>query len=1317
MNRTDNQAEPSCGGPPIAERPAAGPPKSCVQAHLVRPAKMPTGRSAEKGKAYETRNWSLFFFFRIMQQGEMQETLSRLKAILAQEEESGFRRLKMDLAFPTVLNAGLVSQALRDMREAHERTIEQEAGAEAAEGTSADVNATSVSAPSAMSPAADEGQGAPEALRRPDDGPADAPARAFRNWLKVLLDANGECMLNEMRSLLELLPPSSAPEDIYQAFNLPSDVEPISEAARLMAFAFSNNVAAVPARIVGNLGAIYAYLAAHYKDALTAIRRSIESPPDEGSPHGFLARIVLYEMLRQGESLFVDHPGRPVLRSESDESERLREVDGTDRTPISMAFTFAGLKALKLDSDTLASFPEPFREGMAARAHRLGDVGRHAPEHWEGELGLNTVHGFFTGASNLEVEPHEAPSEPFWRGLREDIRHFNDPTAEEGVNLRGWIGQLFRLLGLEVVHIELGQDPYEVEKDDNDNEKIKHLPTRKEHFGFRDGLSQPFVDMGLGDTLPGGGTADRRGTWSPVAPGEIFLDREDESGQTHILPLNVDLREGSTYLVFRKLEQDVEGFRSFLGQQRPDNPRGQRKLAAQFVGRWENGTSLVHSPHAERSIAGPETEAALNDFRYAADDPDGRKCPLGAHVRRANPRDIGGRNDVRHHRILRRGIAYGGPLLKEGEPDDGEKRGILFIAANARIDLQFEVIQGDWLNGGEFLGQAGLGRCPISGTQDGTVRSSFLEAGAVAPVSGLPNFVTLRGGDYFFAPGITALRKIAQGCTFEPSRELPYDGYAIADVCPPSLFGEDRLAKIGWRQLSKGLAVRMRAGETDFFGGIPQREKVAFVGRYNDVKAVLSNDPVPENEKGDGDGDVYFSVEPYLTAGSRISRGERFLVGLDTGNPSRKRLFAILDAAWNRLQSEWQKEWPDLKPEEAADRVVRQAGKAGLDAALRRTAGARRIDLVEDLAAQAAYGVIRKIFGISGPSWLSELAGAFPFSRQHVGDLPPDWIAAFKGERPTDPGLKTMQVWSTFLIADLIGNSMSQQVLQGLSRQAGSEMLNHIDQSIAEIRARGPVGNPRNLVEAFLLTGQDLLAKAVQGASPEGPNDPWTYYHPHGDNWRHLYHKDMTIILLEIIGSTLAVIPLTFGSVMKTLLDLRLDLPMMLERLKDQPGAAAKIIYESERLNPNSAIRIRRCTAAKYVGTTTPRRLIAKGDFVAALIATANKDRHIFWEPERFELGDVDPLSSLHGRRRRNGKSPRDPSDYLMFGVRGSNKECWGADRAAMPILEECLYACGRLQGLRPVAGPRGEPQKIGTVTVGLPARFTRILAKDARDT
>ena len=182
---------------------------------------------------------------------------------------------------------------------------------------------------------------------------------------------------------------------------------------------------------------------------------------------------------------------------------------------------------------------------------------------------------------------------------------------------------------------------------------------------------------------------------------------------------------------------------------------------------------------------GPHPQRVINDFLYAADDPRGQRCPLGAHARRTNPRDTGGTDEVQRHRILRRSISYGGPFLPPDADGDGRRRGLLFIALNSRIDMQFELVQSRWIDGGEFLGQVGLNRCPIVGAHEGKADDAFLEARAVAPVTHLPRFVTTRGGDYFFAPGIDALRAIAEGFPFPPDGTPPYNGVSMGEPTRP----------------------------------------------------------------------------------------------------------------------------------------------------------------------------------------------------------------------------------------------------------------------------------------------------------------------------------------------------------------------------------------------------------------------------------------------------------------------------------------------------------------------------------------------------
>jgi Dyp-type peroxidase family len=940
--------------------------------------------------------------------------------------------------------------------------------------------------------------------------------------------------------------------------------------------------------------------------------------------------------------------------------------------PINMAFTYAGLSAMKIDETVLASFPEAFKEGMAARARRLHDTGPSAPENWDGELGLDSVHGYFSGGSENATPAAEA----YWKALRADVAAFNDRVSERGELLRMWIGLLFRFIGLEIVHIELGQEPYEVAN--GERRPLKH---RTEHFGFRDGVSQPFVDMGLGDTLPGGGTPGRNGSWTPVAPGEIFLDQPDEDGEPHRSPIAEALRVGSTFLVFRKLEQDVQGFRDFLKTQRPGDTPAQDLLAAQIVGRWKNGTPLALSPTSELKID-DEAEAELNNFRYRDQDGNGQRCPLSAHIRRANPRDIGKPGEVRHHRILRRGMSYGGPLLPEGSLD-AEKRGLLFIAANARIDLQFEVIQANWLNGGEFLGQAGLDRCPLMGANDG-VTSTFLAPGAAAPMTPLPRFVITRGGDYFFAPGLSVLRSMTNP---EQHFKMPYSklvrhAFSMAEAGTPALFDAARQQAFGARLLAGAPPIRAQLPPQP--DGL--RETVVFVGLHSDVRTVLRSVVQPDGEN------VNFSTRPYHQAGRRLTDGETLILGADLAGPTRsdrERLTPVLNLAWDALATGLTAP-DDSQQQQTVEAALRDIARTELETALRRAASGRHIDLVSDLAVQAAYGVIVRLFGAPGPSRLAGMAATPSSAPRHIGDLPRDWISALQGEREADPGLTTMQAWAAVLAADLVGNVQNQQMLQMAARRAAAEMLRHIEHLLADALA-SDVTTPRTLIQAFV--HNESLA-AIRALYPRDPATP-------GARWTDQYYEDVAVILLEIVSTTLVAVPIAFASVMTAVLKYRIDLGTLLPQLRR--GGLARLIYEAERLEPFLARRMRQCEADTVLARKAESAKLQKGDFIVALVAAANKDPRVFKEPNRFSLAPYGPTDGPQ----------RMWKDYLMFGVKGSEKACWGRNRVAMPLLEECVLASSRLRGLRKVAGPGGQPKTLVGLTIGLTARFTAIASAE----
>jgi deferrochelatase/peroxidase EfeB/cytochrome P450 len=1228
-----------------------------IQANLVRTSKFADSH---------TRNWTVFFFFRIMTEDEVEATGGRALDMMKHPDEPGpADELRLDYELPSLLNAG--RRSLRDRRAG--RSPVKNAGMDASGGIAGAVAAM-------------------EAAKRPP------PAKAFLHWLEVLASAEKADMLADAAQLAQMLAAPSAAD-------LVADVAALDAALRLFADADPSrapkledlNVAVMRrclelyVRVLGDPAQYRKVLRVFGATSAAAGARALESS---------LCGLALYELLRQGAPAFAsDAPSKTqaVIRSEVDH--RLDVAgDRYDPCPINISFTYAGLQALDLDDTTLKSFPEPFRQGMAERAQRLNDTGPSAPAGWDCEYGLSSIHGYFTGGF-LAGSPDRRIKESVWRRLRGDIAAFNERKTAQGRFLRAVLGMLFRQMGLEIVHIELGQDPYEVCEKTGD---AIPLPYRVEHFGFRDGLSQPFVDLGLGDTLPGGGTPDREGTWSPVAPGEIYLDLPDEDGEVQQLPISPELRQGGTYVVFRKLEQDVRGFHTFLGRQRPQSHEAAVALSAQFVGRWPNGTPLVVSPDAPREVdAG--YEAALNNFRYAADDPYGQRCPLGAHIRRANPRDTGGRGEVKRHRILRRGIAYGGPLLPPGSLGDGHPRGLFFIAVNSRIDLQFELIQADWINNGEFLGQAGLSRCPVVGGNDGGVQDSFLEAGRAAPVVGLPRFVVTRGGDYFFAPGVVALQHLAKGCKFGVNGDgVPYHGFTMGDAATLGLFDPNRVALYTEEILNPEgdsiVRVRLPPEPPEPPAAEPACRTIVFVGRHDDVTKVLS-DPValpPAGAKGEDapnacpyaaeHGRLEFSVLQYHLTGQRITRGHDFLVGGDAVGETaaaRRRHYMILCKAWQALEE-------GLADDGGVAGVIAGATQKRLDAALRRTASTRRIDLVHDLAVQASYGVLTDLFGTPGPTWLTELAPALPLGSQHVASLPADWLTAARGDLPPDPGLTSMQIWSVLILADVLGNLQSQHEAWPLSRQAGSEMLTHLDAVLADAYARSlPERPPKTLVEALV-----KVAPCFVNGGGEGRFES-----------REDYFRQAAVILMELVGDTLAAIPATFGHVVDFLLKNRIDLPRLLEILhaapppaQGQPTAVQRLIYESERLNPILPVLLRHCEETTELPSGEK---ICKDEWVAAILAAADLDEAAFTQPEMFSLAPFMP------------GPPRDPANYLAFGAIGGSHECWGRDLVALPVLVQCVEAAGLLEGLRGVAGPAGNLQTLLGVTVGRPARFTQV--------
>jgi Dyp-type peroxidase family len=255
-----------------------------------------------------------------------------------------------------------------------------------------------------------------------------------------------------------------------------------------------------------------------------------------------------------------------------------------------------------------------------------------------------------------------------------------------------------------------------------------------EHFGFRDGISNPILEGTPQRLTPGNGVlvtqkSGRRGKvapleqpiWRRIKPGEFLLGYEDEMGELNLLPQNARLLRNATYLVWRKLEQDVEGFDRTVAQ-------GGDGFGERLVGRRTSGEPLAEGN-------------AINDFTFAGSSDPGSGCPVTAHIRRMNPRaGIDLADQVVHrHRLVRRSMPY---------TDEDGSRGLLFLSYQASIERQFEFVQRQWLATGELL-RIGAASDALTGQRPDEH-------------PGLPQFVTCRGGEYFLVLGLLGLAELAR---------------------------------------------------------------------------------------------------------------------------------------------------------------------------------------------------------------------------------------------------------------------------------------------------------------------------------------------------------------------------------------------------------------------------------------------------------------------------------------------------------------------------------------------------------------------------
>jgi Dyp-type peroxidase family len=425
------------------------------------------------------------------------------------------------------------------------------------------------------------------------------------------------------------------------------------------------------------------------------------------------------------------------------------EISMPQSSWLNIAFTHAGLAALGVPETVLAMFPDAFRQGMAARAQLLGDVDQSEPARWVGPFATSGVHGLLLLAA-------DAPS-----------------TVDR---LASAHAQRMAAHGVRVVFDDTG--------------RVRADQPGHEHFGFKDGVSQPGIRGVTRRQNPDDADQGVPGQ-DLLWPGEFVLgyptqiatpDPGDKDGANHdpgpISRSGPAWTTDGSYLVFRRLRQDVAGFRRFVAGAAAGQGVSTERLGAKLVGRYPSGAPLERTEDAPKSSDPSKADPSrndptildpkrINDFEFAPDDSAGKLVPRAAHIRKAYPRNektpTGGEADTQTHRILRRGIPYG-ESFREGAPPGSAAaadadRGLLFLAYQASLERQFEFVISQWFNKPDHP-ERGDGHDPIL-SQAVRTKQFTLPGGNPVHLT-VQRFVFTTGGAYLFQPSVSALRRLSR---------------------------------------------------------------------------------------------------------------------------------------------------------------------------------------------------------------------------------------------------------------------------------------------------------------------------------------------------------------------------------------------------------------------------------------------------------------------------------------------------------------------------------------------------------------------------
>ena len=623
------------------------------------------------------------------------------------------------------------------------------------------------------------------------------------------------------------------------------------------------------------------------------------------------------------------------------------EQTDTVRTTFNVALSHSGLQVLGVSESFLDRFPQEFKEGMAKRAVEiLGDepqapLGGSKKEHQTTpilpEWATNwfyppkDIHALVIITAKVMEDTHRCNEAVHQRSVKHAQRSL-DVQHHALMDLAERVG------GIHELRVETGTKLYE----------------GREHFGFKDGISQPFIEgtqalfkdkinRGLNVPFDGQGTPKDDGTWKPLMPGEFILGYPDETELPVRRTENEELWKNGTYLVFRKLSQNVRAFNEFLkatakNDLGTDNQKNQEFVAAKLMGRWRSGCPLIGSPKTDQPSKGKDPRDN-NDFLYEQ-DPDGDVCPLGSHIRRTNPRDafkIG--NSVRNlrHRILRRGMPY----------TKGKSKGLLFMAINASISRQFEFVQQHWVNNGDFLGLDRQEQDPVIGPSK---NRKFTMPGMRFPFkTGIQRFVTPQGGEYFFYPSKTALQGLAHGKYMKKDPDTRsflsmYDDleHVSSDKNVVAAQRHQLLAdwiKINPRELFEELRNEKPILEIPAYHDPRKGPQLAkfVVSTYKEVREVLDH---PEA----------FSVALYT---KKMAAGGGFILGMPNQEQDKAQYAEELQILRKALRPE------DL---DRIQRIVGQVADERLQQIIK--SGSNKLDVVADFARLAPALLIERYFGV-----------------------------------------------------------------------------------------------------------------------------------------------------------------------------------------------------------------------------------------------------------------------------------------------------------------------------------------------------------------